>query len=129
MNSSKWYCPSCLCQACLTNQDDDRIVLCDGCDHGYHIYCMKPPKVSIPQGKWFCRKCDAGIKAISQAKKAYESNKLRTGEYVSKTNANNENNCNNKSVEELDSVGGMDMLLTAANCLNFEDNLSETQFE
>ncbi|XP_045816173.1 uncharacterized protein LOC123909384 [Trifolium pratense] len=124
--SFQWYCPSCLCQSCLTNQDDDRIVLCDGCDHGHHIYCMKPPLVSIPQGKWFCRKCDAGIKAISQAKKAYESNKLRTGEYISKTNANNKNNCSNICVEELESVGGMDMLLTAANCLNFEENLSET---
>jgi hypothetical protein len=94
--SYQWYCPSCICQGCLTNHDDDQIVLCDGCDHGYHIYCMKPPLVSIPQGKWFCRKCDAGIKAISQAKKAYESNRPRTGEYVSKTNGNNKNNCNNK---------------------------------
>ncbi|GAU46460.1 hypothetical protein TSUD_402270 [Trifolium subterraneum] len=128
MYSYAWYCPSCICQACLTNQDDDRIVLCDGCDHGYHIYCMKPPLVTIPQGKWFCRKCDAGMKAISQAKKAYESNKLRTGEYISKTNANNKNNCSNVCVEESESVGGMDMLLTAANCLNFEENLSETRF-
>lgn len=122
-----WYCPSCICQVCLTDQDDSRIVLCDGCDHAYHIYCMKPPLDSIPQGKWFCRKCDAGIKAISQAKKAYESNQLRTGETVSKPNANN--NCNNKFVEELESCGGMDMLLTAANSLNFEENLTENQFE
>ncbi|CAK8567421.1 unnamed protein product [Lathyrus sativus] len=124
-----WYCPSCLCQVCLIDKNDDQIVLCDGCDHAYHIYCMKPPLASIPNGKWFCKKCDAGIKAISQAKKAYENNKLRAGENVSKPKANNENNCNNKYVEELESGGGMDMLLTAANSLNFEDNMTKNQFE
>ncbi|KAI5405841.1 PHD finger protein EHD3 isoform X2 [Lathyrus oleraceus] len=126
---SWWYCPSCLCQVCLIDQNDDQIVLCDGCDHAYHMYCMKPPLDSIPKGKWFCKKCDAGIKAISQAKKAYENNKLRAGENVSKPKANNEVNCNNKCVEELESGGGMDMLLTAANSLNFEDNLTKNQFE
>ncbi|XP_058786893.1 PHD finger protein EHD3-like [Vicia villosa] len=124
-----WYCPSCLCQVCLVDHDDDQIILCDGCDHAYHIHCMKPPLSSIPKGKWFCKKCDAGIKAISQAKRAYENNKLRIGENVSNPRGNNENNCNNKCVEELESVGGMDMLLTAANSLNFEDNLTENQFE
>ncbi|CAI8598352.1 unnamed protein product [Vicia faba] len=124
-----WYCPSCLCQVCLININDNQIVLCDGCDHAYHIYCIKPPLASIPKGKWFCKKCDAGIKAISQAKKAYENSKLRTDDSVSKPKANNENSCNNKCVEELESVGGMDMLLTAANSLNFEDNLTENQFE
>ncbi|XP_004502548.1 PHD finger protein EHD3 isoform X2 [Cicer arietinum] len=124
-----WYCPSCLCQVCVTDQDDDQIVLCDGCDHAYHIYCMKPPLASIPEGKWFCKKCDAGIKAISQAKKAYEKNKPRTSENVSKPKANNENKFSNNYVLALESGGGMDMLLTAANSLNFEENLAENQIE
>ncbi|XP_028235953.1 PHD finger protein EHD3-like isoform X2 [Glycine soja] len=117
-----WYCPSCLCRVCLTDQDDDRIVLCDGCDHAYHIYCMKPPRTSIPRGNWFCRKCDAGIQAIHQAKKAYEFNKpRRNGEDAAKPNANLEKKHNNKRARELESGGAMDMLLTAANTLNFEE--------
>ncbi|OIW16638.1 hypothetical protein TanjilG_01877 [Lupinus angustifolius] len=117
-----WYCPSCLCRVCLTDQDDDKIVLCDSCDHAYHIYCMKPPRTSVPKGKWFCRKCDAGIQAIRRAKKAYESKNCKTDENVSKPN--DKIWCNKRGREV---VGGMDMLLTAANTLNFEENLTETQ--
>ncbi|KAF7816801.1 PHD finger protein EHD3-like isoform X1 [Senna tora] len=120
-----WYCPSCLCQVCFTDRDDDQIVLCDGCDHAYHIYCMKPPRTSIPKGKWFCRKCDKGIQAIRQAKKAYESNKQKkTSQDESKPGDKLEKKWNNKHGRELEKGGGMDMLLTAANTLNFEENLA-----
>ncbi|CAL0317948.1 unnamed protein product [Lupinus luteus] len=125
-----WYCPSCLCRVCLTDQDDDNIVLCDGCDHAYHTYCMKPPRTSIPKGKWFCRKCDAGIQAIRRAKRAYESKKCRTGGNVSKVNDDEDDKrWSNKRGRELNKVGGMDLLLTAANTLNVEENLSEIQIE
>ncbi|OIW00697.1 hypothetical protein TanjilG_09666 [Lupinus angustifolius] len=120
-----WYCPSCLCRVCFTDQDDDKIVLCDGCDHAYHIYCMKPPRTSIPKGNWFCKKCDAGIQAIRRAKKAYESNKRRrTEDDVSKPSVNPEKKCSNKHARQLEKGGGMDMLLTAANTLNLEENLA-----
>lgn len=122
-----WYCPSCLCQVCFSDRDDDKIVLCDGCDHAYHIYCMKPPQNSIPKGKWFCRNCDAGIQAIRLAKKAYERNRWRAGENVSKLSDNIDEKWNEKG--ELDKVGGMDMLLTAANTLNFEENLAAIQVD
>ncbi|TKY74218.1 Methyl-CpG-binding domain-containing protein 9 [Spatholobus suberectus] len=125
-----WYCPSCLCRVCFADRDDDQIVLCDGCDHAYHIYCMKPPRTSIPRGKWFCQKCDAGIQAIHQAKKAYESKKpRRTGEGDSMPNAILEKKHDNKRVREMERGGAMDMLLTAANTLNFEEKEVAIQIE
>lgn len=37
--------------------DEDNLLLCDGCDKGYHIYCLDPPLKSIPSGDWFCPSC------------------------------------------------------------------------
>ncbi|KAL8059569.1 hypothetical protein ABFS82_03G094200 [Erythranthe guttata] len=112
-----WYCPSCLCRACFVDRDDDKIVLCDGCDHAYHLYCMDPPRETIPIGKWFCTKCDVGIQRVLKAKQIYENmqnTKSRKRSLVGET----------KTVEGLTkSGGGMDMLLNAAKTLNYEENL------
>ncbi|KAL0314369.1 UNVERIFIED_CONTAM: PHD finger protein EHD3 [Sesamum angustifolium] len=111
-----WYCPSCLCRACLIDRDDDKIVLCDGCDHAYHIYCMQPPRTAIPRGKWFCTKCDAGIQRVRKAKLLYENiqNKSRKRSLDGKL----------KTEEALNKSGGVDMLLNAAKTLNYEENLA-----
>ncbi|CAA0813402.1 RING/FYVE/PHD-type zinc finger family protein [Striga hermonthica] len=108
-----WYCPSCLCRACLTDRDDDKIVLCDGCDHAYHIYCMVPPLDSVPEGKWFCRNCEGGMVRIWKAKKTY-------GIKVRKRGLDRKL----KGKEALNKSGGVDMLLNAAKTLNYEENLA-----
>ena len=33
------------------------MLLCDGCDAGYHTYCVVPPIQTVPPGDWFCPKC------------------------------------------------------------------------
>ncbi|CAN8240283.1 unnamed protein product [Cochlearia groenlandica] len=68
----RWYCSSCLCRNCLSDKDDDKIVLCDGCDDAYHIYCMSPPCASVPNGEWFCTTCEGAIKKIRNVREAFE---------------------------------------------------------
>jgi histone demethylase JARID1 len=36
------------------------IFLCDGCDAGYHSYCLDPPIRGKPENDWHCPQCLAG---------------------------------------------------------------------
>lgn len=45
------------CRICRRKGGDEYMLLCDGCDHGYHMYCLRPPLVDIPEGDWFCYDC------------------------------------------------------------------------
>jgi hypothetical protein len=33
------------------------MLICDGCDKGFHTYCLEPPLENIPDGEWFCPAC------------------------------------------------------------------------
>ncbi|KAA0203950.1 hypothetical protein HAZT_HAZT010190 [Hyalella azteca] len=56
------------CRICRKGGDHDKMLLCDGCDKGHHIYCLKPKLKSIPDGDWFCDICRPKIKAKSPKK-------------------------------------------------------------
>ena len=34
-----------------------KMLLCDGCNRGYHTFCMVPKIVAIPEGRWMCMPC------------------------------------------------------------------------
>jgi hypothetical protein len=45
------------CGKCGSTEDEDRMVLCDNCDAGYHLYCCEPKLSKIPEGDWICLDC------------------------------------------------------------------------
>lgn len=45
-------CMKANCQFCHSGDQEDKLLLCDGCDKGYHTYCFKPPMEDIPDGDW-----------------------------------------------------------------------------
>ena len=45
------------CGVCGSGDDDESILLCDGCDRAYHMRCLDPPVVAVPDGDWFCAGC------------------------------------------------------------------------
>ncbi|XP_051910169.1 lysine-specific demethylase 5B-B isoform X2 [Hippocampus zosterae] len=45
------------CLVCGSGGDEDRLLLCDGCDDSYHTFCLIPPLSDVPKGDWRCPKC------------------------------------------------------------------------
>ncbi|XP_063978311.1 titin isoform X2 [Diachasmimorpha longicaudata] len=51
-----WQCTDCkTCAQCHDPADEDKMLFCDMCDRGYHIYCVGLRRV--PQGRWHCQEC------------------------------------------------------------------------
>ncbi|KAK3512856.1 hypothetical protein QTP70_028920 [Hemibagrus guttatus] len=46
-----------MCLVCGGGGDEDKLLLCDGCDDSYHIFCLIPPLHDVPKGDWRCPKC------------------------------------------------------------------------
>lgn len=56
------------CQVCGRSDREDRMLLCDGCDDGYHCECLRPAVTEIPWGEWFCANCQAEARASSSTR-------------------------------------------------------------
>jgi len=52
----QWECTDCkMCVKCKDPADEDKMLFCDLCDRGYHIYCVGLS--AVPTGRWHCEKC------------------------------------------------------------------------
>lgn len=40
------------CRICRRKGDPEKMLLCDGCDKGHHMYCLKPLLTVVPEGDW-----------------------------------------------------------------------------
>ena len=48
------------CETCGRGDDGIHMLLCDGCEAGYHIYCLDPPLTAVPKVDWYCSRCLVG---------------------------------------------------------------------
>ncbi|KNZ76050.1 Lysine-specific demethylase 5A [Termitomyces sp. J132] len=48
------------CEICHKKNRGEAMLLCDGCDCGFHTFCLRPPLSSIPKDHWFCYTCLSG---------------------------------------------------------------------
>ncbi|KAM4610599.1 bromodomain adjacent to zinc finger domain protein 2A [Polymixia lowei] len=64
------------CQVCRKGDNDEYLLLCDGCDRGCHMYCLRPKVTQVPEGDWFCPTCVA--KEEDDSPLSQRSSKKRT---------------------------------------------------
>ncbi|XP_030221337.1 lysine-specific demethylase 5C isoform X1 [Gadus morhua] len=53
------FVDSFVCRMCGRGDDDEKLLLCDGCEDNYHTFCLLPPLTEPPKGNWRCPKCVA----------------------------------------------------------------------
>ena len=51
--------PNTACRTCKSQENPETMLICEGCQEGFHLDCLGPPLDSIPDGKWYCLSCDA----------------------------------------------------------------------
>ena len=49
--------PETQCEVCRRGDREHLLLLCDGCDLGYHTSCLQPALSEVPRGQWFCPTC------------------------------------------------------------------------
>ena len=53
------------CEVCGRDDDDESMLLCDGCNLGFHLLCLTPPLSRVPDTPlWFCNSCASGSAAV-----------------------------------------------------------------
>ncbi|RZC07643.1 putative Histone-lysine N-methyltransferase ATXR5 isoform B [Glycine soja] len=59
-----------LCDQCGSGELPEELLLCDKCDKGFHMKCVRPIVVRIPIGSWLCPNCQGGkrVRPFSQKK-------------------------------------------------------------
>ncbi|KAJ9679992.1 hypothetical protein PVL29_021778 [Vitis rotundifolia] len=53
------YYSDAVCEECGSGDAADELLLCDKCDRGFHLFCLRPIIVSVPKGPWFCPTCSS----------------------------------------------------------------------
>uniref|UniRef100_A0A672TCU8 [histone H3]-trimethyl-L-lysine(4) demethylase n=1 Tax=Sinocyclocheilus grahami TaxID=75366 RepID=A0A672TCU8_SINGR len=61
------FVDSFVCRMCGRGDEDEKLLLCDGCDDNYHTFCLIPPLTDPPKGNWRCPKCVAECKKPAEA--------------------------------------------------------------
>ncbi|EEF45134.1 probable Histone-lysine N-methyltransferase ATXR5 [Ricinus communis] len=58
------------CMQCGSGERAEELLLCDKCDKGFHMKCVRPIVVRVPIGSWLCPKCSGQrrVRRLSQRK-------------------------------------------------------------
>jgi|TARA_B110000003_G_scaffold177613_1_gene177021 hypothetical protein len=73
------------CIACGRVDGEDRMLLCDGCDKGYHTHCLVPRLDKVPENEWFCYECVTQNRPKTAAAEAFERRQASKARFAPET--------------------------------------------
>ncbi|KAM8921713.1 bromodomain adjacent to zinc finger domain protein 1A isoform 5-T5 [Pelodytes ibericus] len=91
------------CKVCRKKGDAESMLLCDGCDRGHHIYCVRPKLKYVPDGDWFCPECrpkQRSKRPPARQRPSVESDQEEMEEFVEEEEEIVENESENQEEEE-----------------------------
>lgn len=78
------------CCVCSKTDRPESLLLCDDCDDAYHLECLRPILLAVPDGDWYCplcehkRLCDKLVEKLIQLIKDYEELEIKRTQCMSK---------------------------------------------
>ncbi|XP_023951353.2 E3 ubiquitin-protein ligase UHRF1 [Bicyclus anynana] len=72
-------CKYCGCYTCAGKESPDEILLCDECEHGFHMKCLVPPLTAVPDDDWYCADCKRDVNDVVAPGAAQQAKKARAG--------------------------------------------------
>ncbi|KAH8318080.1 hypothetical protein KR074_007621 [Drosophila pseudoananassae] len=81
-----------LCKVCRRGSDPEKMLLCDECNGGTHMFCMKPKMRTVPEGNWYCKDCvkNLGLKNSHNEKDKKQAAKKKRKFIVEEEDTGNE---------------------------------------
>ncbi|CAH8850715.1 unnamed protein product [Trichobilharzia szidati] len=89
------------CRVCRRKTDDDNLLLCDGCNLAFHLYCLRPPLKRVPAGDWFCPTCRPASRALEKRKR--EERLARSARRRKRAGSSDDDDGENESDDDRDS--------------------------
>ncbi|XP_069801623.1 tyrosine-protein kinase BAZ1B isoform X2 [Dendropsophus ebraccatus] len=59
------------CKVCRKKGEDDKLILCDECNKAFHLFCLRPVLLNIPDGEWLCPACQPATFRRSSRGRSY----------------------------------------------------------
>jgi len=77
-------CKNCGCKICGGKDNEDKQLMCDECNHPYHMVCLTPPLKEMPEDdEWYCPSCKNDENEIVKAGGNLKVSKKKTPEAMS----------------------------------------------
>ncbi|XP_001945737.1 E3 ubiquitin-protein ligase UHRF1 isoform X1 [Acyrthosiphon pisum] len=76
-------CKECGCRVCGGKDNEDKQLMCDECNHPYHMECLTPPLKEMPRDDWYCPSCKNDENEIVKAGEKLKVSKKKTPESMS----------------------------------------------